>query len=145
MNTQRTRIQAFLTGVAFEGNFFAVTYDPNTGLPRDVDLEGQIIKPVACHCNEVNAQFIPDENQGRRLARRRDGWMFELRIDFDREVTAEVFEQFMLDACPKLPPTDTMPGIIFALTSVEAEHPVQQEPTTGSKFKYLVEAVEGRR
>ena len=75
---QRVRIQQSLIATAKAGDFFAVTY--TSGVPNQVNpATATNVPPSSVLCNEIpSTLFDIDPKQGRRLARRRTTWNFEL-------------------------------------------------------------------
>jgi hypothetical protein len=118
------------------------------GEVAQIDLESSnFIVPNTALSNEVSAEFFDDVRLGRRLARRRSKWVFELKLEFPSEITGELFEDDFLDPVRSLP-RDSEKGLLHVLlylVDAEYNHPPQQNPSSGSKVTYTFEAVEGRR
>lgn len=144
--TQRIRIQRKIITLVKEGEFYRVTYDRNTGLPEDiVREESRRVSPTSVLVNEIASQFTVDEEYGRDYRLKRSQWVFEVLVEFSREVTMEFWEEAMLDL-PILEADEEhgLPQVMLVLKRNGVIHPVQQNASTGTLAKVVLEAVVGR-
>lgn len=147
MKSNRTRIQNALIAAARQAEFYAVSYDPETELSPDADVTSAMLaEPATVLANETGSAFVLDARMGRRLARRRASWRFNLMLEFDREVSVEFFENSLLDGPIKLGPVpeDSLPNVIISLVSSSVTHPPRQQPASGTKAVFTFEAELGR-
>jgi hypothetical protein len=145
--SQRVRIQNHLRDVAMAGDFFAVVYDKDTGLAADIDFnatDALIVRPKTALANEISSSIAEDANMGRRVQRRRQEWMFQLHLAFDREVSLEAFEQYLMDNPPILPRTDQFSPASIYLTSCSYDHPPQQGAANGTRATLTFAVTLGR-
>jgi len=142
---QRVRIQRALIAAAKAGAFFAITYA--SGVPNQVDPStATSIPPSSVLCNEIpSTAFDVDPKQGRRLARRRTTWNFELLCRWDVEVSLETFEQSLLDRPFTLPPDNAnrLGQVRLNLLRSEPSHPVFGKPSVGTLCKFFFQAETG--
>lgn len=134
--TEKTRIQNKLIALALAGDFYAVSYDPDTKLVEDIDPDtADNIVPASVHCNEIHSSFGSDNRQGRRHTLARESWTFDLMIAFNQEVTLEFFERSLIDPTILIPPDipNDLPQVRLLLDHVTPEHPQTQEATKGTK------------
>lgn len=143
-DSQRTRIQAALIGLAQEGEFYAVSYDKDSKLPVPV-IRGTsaTLTPEAVHANETGGAFDLDKNQGRELLRRRTKWTFDLYLGFNAEALLDYF----LDTFkrpPVLKSDGDLPPVMLMLDSFQVNHGVTQQSSSGSSAVLHITATEGR-
>lgn len=132
--SQKLAIQTFLIGLAKDGEFYEVKYDPATGLPEPI-IPGVApkIQPGTVLVDETGASFEPDDKMGRRRARRRGSWTFQLILRFQTPALIEFFEQSLLDPAPNVPAEIGLPGAFLNLTSTSIQHPAQQGAAKGTE------------
>lgn len=138
--TQRTRIQTELINRAKAGKFFEVSYNKTTKVPNNVDiLTAPVIEPSAVFCNEIEQQFGVDRKYGRDLKLKSVSWVFDLLVEFsNKEVTDEVFKKSLSDSVPLLAndQANDFEAVMLVLIAAVYEHPVTQQPSTGTKIRY---------
>lgn len=147
MSSNRTRIQLALITLAKSGMFFAVKYDPTSGLPITINpYTEQPVTPATALANERSSVFTSDPTQGRRHSRKRRTWLFDLIIEFDLEASVEFFEESILDQVITLP-TDSdlgLPVTFVQLINSSIQHPVKQQSTKGTRAVFTFDAQVGR-
>lgn len=146
MARERSDIQNHLRTLAKEGTFYCVSYDPETGDALQIDPnESETLAPQQALCNEVSSAFEIDTRQGRDRIQRRSSWQFELLLGFSSEVSLEDFEQALMAEPPVVPEKNGHKQIRCELVSADYQHPVQQQPSTGTQARYVFEAIQKRR
>lgn len=138
----KERIQNKILELGKAGPYYAVSYDPTTGVAA-AD-EGANIAPASCTTNETRALFGPAHTK-QYESRDVKVWSFELRVAFDREVTLEKFLTNLADRPPILP-MDTVTGqrqvtLNLAGFALLNAHPPQQQPARGTHARVDIEAV----
>lgn len=136
----RVKCQNFLLQtVADNPLFYEVTYDAN----RFAVVRSTPVVPVSVLCNEVRASFREAKSFRRYEARDRDVWTFQLKFEFDKEVTLERFEDWICN--PVLTMKRNASGgydrqVQFDLISTTYQHPQQQEHNTGTRAVMVIQA-----
>lgn len=145
VKTQRVRIQQELVQLGKAGTFPVVSYNPATGEPTDID-DAVVQAPASVLANEVAVSVSPDLPMGRRRVRRRETWTFELVLDFNCEVSLELFENSLLDRVHliKRDAPNGLAQVELFWTRTEVSHPVQQQPSAGTSARLFFEASIGR-
>ena len=145
--SQRIRIQRSLIYAAQQGEFFQVSYVTTTGLPTQVDPQTATrVPPASALCNEIpSSTFELDRRMGRRVARRRTTWNFEVLCRWDVEVILEVFEQWWADNTLVLPEDvpNRLGQVRLNLLRSEPSHPVIGQPAVGTLCKFFFQAETG--
>lgn len=145
--TNRTRIQNFIIDTVKAGPFHEVRYDKITGHAEGIDpFTDTPILPSTVVANEVRSGFGVNSHNGQSFRLHRNSWLFQSLVRFDREVSAETFENQLADNPPFLAanPDFNQSSIRLLLTGVEALHPVTGQPSSGSQFKFTFQAITGR-
>ena len=143
MESQRTRIQNFLQNTAAAFDFPTVDYDTDDSEAQVSDTE--TINPSTCKANEVGTSYVRDDNQGRRVVRRRDEWRFELNLKFRKEVRLAGLEESLTDPVIRMDPTTDHLGVLLELDTIAPVHPAQHSPKTGTEAQIIFIATEMRR
>lgn len=154
MISLRLAIQTAVVNFFKDIEFPIVTYS-ETGAPNDVteppsnDPDNPThLKPLQpILCNEISSTFSEDLNYKRNRKDRRDSWLFELRMKFDREVLLEIVEDQWADEPLVIPanPQTGAPQVTLRLNTSEITHPVQQGGASGTSVKFTFEAEQGRK
>lgn len=149
MKFYRTEIQNALVAAAMAGVFPIVSYDPTTHVASTSYVSGDLlavgswVAPVAALANEINGSFEEARLQRRKYQLDRTNWTFQLKLEFNREVVLELFEDSLRVTPPRVlrDPTNGLTNqVTLRLIDVVPTHPIQQESSTGTKAVYRFEA-----
>lgn len=136
------RIQQALASAAFAGDFRAVTY---TVAHPSVKTTGDVsVVPNSIECNEVAATFERNTRRGLDLSLQRTRWAWELRVRFNKEVSAELFEA-SLEQTPIVVPRDGEDRAAYLnLVGAQYTHPPRTGASTGTEIVYTFNATLSR-
>jgi hypothetical protein len=143
MLTLRTQLQNAILALAKAGKFYPVVYDPASGQAR---LEETPCKPKTALVNEVSSDFDKDVRYGRAEAAMRIRWVFDLFLEFPREVSLVDFEESLLNPIPRVNISTEGPWETAAVRIRQSivEHPPQQSADSGTKARIVFEVSPGR-
>lgn len=141
--SQKLRIQQALVDLVRTRSFPVVKND-STGKPIS-PTTGTVTPLTPILCNEVGATFEDDGDYGRGVKSTRSTWTFAIRIRFGQEVLLEGFEEDMMNNPPRIAADGSLPYVQLRLTASEPQHPVQQQPGTGTIVEFTFQAQQGRR
>lgn len=129
-----------LVELARLGPFYRRSYDKDTGAATIDDSIN--IDPASVFAAEVSKGFGPSSNKMTYTRDLKD-WMFELRLKFDVPVSLEAWEMNISDKPPFVPRDDVngFRQVTLNIMGGQMEHPPQQQPATGTRARYLFEAV----
>lgn len=145
LNTQRLRIENYLIGLGWDGSFYQIKRNAQTNKAEGIDTDiQQPTRPQSVQCRETGSRFAQSKNYGRSLIQKREAWTFELRLAFQVEVTAELFEKSLIEPTPHLTPKDNLRPALIRLIGTEATHPPEQDASSGSTFIFHFEVEDGR-
>lgn len=150
--TPRTLIQNALEKAAYAGPFYAVknnqTADGSTD--RVVIDDTAAVKPGSSYANELTSQWGMARN-GAALNEERKGWKFELRVNFNQEVTLEFFELalgagILIDKATVAAKCGASFNfqVRISLVGARIQHPPRQQPATGTRAIYTFDATLSR-
>jgi hypothetical protein len=138
--TYRSEVQTRLRSLAMAGPFYEVTYDPSTKVPS---VGSTHIAPSSAVTDEISSNWAPARRNRRDFALDREGWTFLLKLEFQRGVSAEAFEEAVASSPPVIV-RDAASGrpkqLTLILLDAKYEHPLQQQPNRGSQIDYTFEA-----
>jgi hypothetical protein len=136
------RIQNALASAAFAGDFRAVTY--TVAHPSMKTTGEATIVPKSIECNELSAAFERNTRRGLDLSLQRTRWAWELRVRFDKEVTAELFEA-SLEHTPIVVPRDGEDRAAYLnLQSTVYTHPPRTASSNGTEIVFTFNATLSR-
>ncbi len=145
----KIRVQQELTKLVRDADYYAVSYDPDSNEPADVDTSvgaGTVkVKPGSVGTNEISCSWLIDARHGRRQIRERENWRWEAQVKFKSEVTSYVAEEAWSLKPLVLPRSGSLRQVTLELVNATYEHPVRQEPHNGSRITFTFEARLGRR
>jgi hypothetical protein len=146
--SQKVYIQNALVAAGRAGKFFKVAYDKETGLQEDIDFETSTdtVAPSSALANETLSTFGLDPSYKIDRVDKRLSWTFELWLDFNQEVNAEHFEETLIRN-PIVLPSSKSKGVrqvTLRLTRDTVQHPVTQQPSSGTKLRLAFNAEVGR-
>lgn len=144
----KIRIQQALIDQARSASYYAVSYDPKSNKPNDVDAGvggNPVVGPKSVGVNEVSSAFVEDPQHGRSQIRKRESWLWVVICKFNTEVTSYVAEDAWLLSPPVLPRSGSLRQVTLNLISATYEHPVRQEGHNGSRITFIFEARLSRR
>ncbi len=125
----RTDIQARLIALFKVKQYEVVSYDGD-GVPS---VTGEKITPTVL-CNEISA--IMGSNAGQVVTQTLTGWVFDLILNFDREVD---YSDFILSLDNlSYPYNDTIAVQITIGNSILVSHPVMQGGHTGTELRFNI-------
>lgn len=143
-NALRTAIQRVLHDRARTGRFYQSRYDKD-GMAVAIDPEvAKRLKPRSIAVNEISSEFQPDTRYGRKVHQVRTTWRFELHLGFDNEVTADFFEQDMIQPVPRIDATEFHTYALVRLVNTEYDHPARDGSAGGTNLIMTWEATIGR-
>lgn len=117
--------------------FHSVTINTTTKLAT-VDLNSAIA-PASALANELSARFGPALLKRTRLTDDRTNWIWELILHFNQHVSCEAFEQRVVETPIRLDRDADHRQVLFHLRSTKIEHPLQQQPSNGTKAVFTFE------
>lgn len=133
----KIRIHNALIAAVLAGPFFAVTYDPDTKLALDVDVDVDTpVSPASLQANEIAAAFEVDERYKRGYKLDRTDWSWVVLTKFHQEVTAHELEESLLSSPPVLPRSDLFRQATLQLTRAIYSHPTKQQSHSGSAIEF---------
>lgn len=139
----KNAVVASLINLGKAGPFYRTRHGAD-GLPQDIDIDEEpIVAPSSVVADEISAAFEADENYGRAIAQRRAAWLFELHLEFNTAINAELFETKLMNPVPIVSVTG-LPSVALRLTNVEYGHPPKQQASSGSSIVYTFDASAGR-
>lgn len=140
---QRLYVQKALRAAVLASRFFQVKYDANSDPVIYDPLTEPLIVPKV-EVNEINGKFDLDKQHGSSMVLKQTTWTFELYLTFAVEADLEEFEQNMRLTPPYIAATTSLPWVRLWMHTKAVEHPVRQDPSTGTTAKYLFQAELGR-
>jgi hypothetical protein len=122
--------------------FVPVVYS-NVGGPaleRSALDESQAVAPKSCVLNEIRATYREAKRNRRAQTYERDQWVWELFLDFDREVSLEDFENRFLDRGLVIPadPQRGTSQVNVTLASAPFYHPPQSQASNGTYVRFTL-------
>lgn len=140
MALDKERIQNALVSLALTGSFHPVTYAADNLASVDT---GRVIAPVTAAANETRLVFGTAELHRRTDMRDVVDWEFQLRLEWNVEVTLEPFWQMVCDNPPILPRDPLVANsrqVTLEFRAVSPTHPVRQDSTRGTRAVFTVNA-----
>ena len=92
-----------------------------------------LIKPLSSTWDQ------PERNRTRGF-RERATWLWEVYVEFSREVSLEAFEDANTNSLLRLVRTATQPQVDLLFEEAEYLNPPEQQPAGGTRVKYRVRA-----
>lgn len=126
---------ALLTAVK-GGTYARVTYPSGVRTTSASDTEAPktvLIKPVS------STWGVPERNRIREF-RERATWLWEVYVEFSREVSLEAFEDANTNSLLRIVRTATQPQVDLIFEEAEYLNPPEQQPAGGTRVKYRVRA-----
>jgi len=143
MKIARVEVQNAIVAAAMAGTFRPVTYDATTHAASFDSDDANKVVPSSAVANELSAGFAEAERNRRTHCQDKKRWIFQLKLEFQQEVTLDEFEESLL-ATPLTVNRDVVEGLTHRIEvffqDVQYVHPIQQEPSTGTKVTYTFEA-----
>lgn len=106
-------------------------------------IEGTNQMPSSAVLNEKTATYTPVPKRNRRHQFQETNiWAWELILQFNRQVSCELFERDLLQTPVTLPEDEAngLEAVTFRFVSANYEHPTEQQPSTGTKATYQLVA-----
>lgn len=127
---------ALLTAVKAADQFPRVSYPDGvrtTSLTEFEQPKTVLAKPVQ------STWSIPERNRQREF-RERAIWLWEVTVEFSREVSLEEFEDANTNSLLRIPRTATKPQVDLIFEEVTYVHPPEQQAGGGTRAKFRVRA-----
>lgn len=141
----KLKIHAAIVQAVSEATFpqisFAVVGDSASPV-MDVLDDTQALAPRSITVYEARSTFRPASRNRRTMTYERDQWLWNLFMDFDREVSLEDFENRILERGLVIP-ADPVSGnlqVTVTLQSVPIRNPPQRGASGGTSVNYLLVA-----
>lgn len=132
-----SRIFNALVGAAMTGAFHAVTIDTNTKL---VTVAAGITPPASALANEKSARFDLAKVNRQSYQDDRSAWEWELILHFNQHVSCEEFELAVTTTPIVIDRDASHRQVSLRLRGATYEHPLQQQPSTGTRAVFMFEA-----
>lgn len=137
MATLADEIHAALLTAVKAATYARVTY-PNgvrtTSLSESEAPKTVLAKPMSSRWS------IPERNRQRDF-RERVSWLWEVTVEFSREVSLEAFEdENTTNGLLRIPRSGTQPQVDLIFEEADYVHPPEQQPGSGIRVKYRVRA-----
>jgi len=127
---------ALLAAVKTVDQFPVVTY-PN-GVRTTSATE--FLSPATVLAKPLQSTWsIPERNRQREF-RERATWLWEVTVEFSREVSLEEFEDANTNSLLRIPRTATKPQVDLIFEEANYVHPPEQQAGGGSRVRYRVRA-----
>jgi len=129
-------IHAELRTCVAAGTFPQVTYPAGvrtTSLTVNLTPQTFLAKPLSSTWSE------PERNRSRGFSERRT-WLWEVTLEFSREVDLEAFEDLNTNTMLRLPRTSSKPQVDLIFEEADYRHPPEQQPAAGTRVVYRVRA-----
>lgn len=148
----RTLIQNEIMKDLMDGDYREVFYSkPGNNLDHasmqgpPVDPETQGVRPKSAKCNEQSASFAIDTLDGKKRKSDRTSWVFQVNLDFSKEVTAELVEEDLRSNGWNVDARDQgFPYVFLDLLTANYEHPVFYDSQRGTRITYTIQATTSR-
>ena len=147
MITQRKRIHDFLVKTFRTGEFFCASFEGDTMV---IDTT-KPLAPRSVVADEQTGSW-EDSPYGKKVARDRAAWLWEVVVTFTKPVDASLFEASITEKVPFLPSVPASQTQRLALRSVKIsldsatyQHPPRKNPENGTTITYTFEAEETHR
>lgn len=136
MATLADEIHAALRQCASDAAFPQVSYPAGARNTSD----SVFLQPKTILAKPLSSTWATPELNRQRYFLERATWLWELRLDFDREVSTEEFEDSLTNALLRIPRTESKPQVDLILEECEYRHPPEQQPAGGTSAVYRIRA-----
>jgi len=124
------------------GPWVPVEYEADGSM---ADLGEDTVEPKTCVLNDVSSNFIPAQNSRDKTSwiADRGKWIWDVRVAFDGEVVADIFEKALTDEPIVLPSDVNNNNLLLVwvdITNAQYKHPTKKQPSSGTSIVYTFEA-----
>lgn len=136
MATLTDEVHAALVTAVKSGTFARVTYPNGVRTTSATETEAPktvLAKPI------TSTWSVPERNRQHDF-RERATWLWEVIVEFSREVSLEAFEDANTNSLLRLVRTATQPQVDLIFEEADYRHPPEQQPAGGTRVVYRVRA-----
>lgn len=136
MTTLSDVIHASLRQATLAGTFPLVTYPAGA---RDTS-DSIFLQPQTILAKPMSSTWSNPERNRQRAFSERSVWLWELTVEFDREVSLEQFEDDNTNSLLRIVRTATQPQVDLIFEEANYTHPPEQQAGGGTRVVYRVRA-----
>lgn len=140
--SQQVRIQNALRDLIQAGEFYPVVYD-TSGVASTATAVAPIAPSGGVTVHELSSQVGEPRRNRQTYRQERRNWRWRAIASFSLAVTADVFEQWLLENTPRIERDvdNGLEQVHLRLVSVDYRHPPQHSSSSGSQVTFTFEAV----